>query len=108
MRTVDCYSCRGKGTIPVAGFLVVFDSPCVTCRGTGKVEHPQDRVQREGQPAGPIQWLTLAQMRERFPDRQAGQQSLDKRDSQRSMDRLPEQQREATPAEQPAPPTGTR
>lgn len=45
MRKVECYTCNGKGTVPRAGFLIVFDQRCSTCDGTGKVDHPQDRLQ---------------------------------------------------------------
>jgi DnaJ-class molecular chaperone len=44
-RQVECYSCKGKGTYPVAGFLAVIDWPCGACKGTGKIPHPQDRPQ---------------------------------------------------------------
>jgi DnaJ-class molecular chaperone len=42
VRKVDCYTCKGKGSYPVAGFLTVLDWPCSACKGTGKVDHPQD------------------------------------------------------------------
>lgn len=51
-RLIDCYTCKGKGSYPVAGFLAVLDWPCSACKGTGRVDHPQDCPQPQQQIGG--------------------------------------------------------
>lgn len=41
---IICYTCKGKGSYPVAGFLAVLDWPCSICKGTGKIDNPQNQL----------------------------------------------------------------
>ena len=38
----NCQNCNGKGTVPRAGFLIVFDEKCSSCDGTGKKKLQQN------------------------------------------------------------------